>query len=89
MYQKHHPTRLEFHYRFRDWRRQYDFCGATALLIFAPVFLLMLYTTYLDIYLYLEMPEAEATRAVKSLKTNAQSNEIETPPNQPLGSNRR
>ena len=27
------------------------------LLIFAPVFLLMLYTTYLDIYLYLDMPD--------------------------------
>ena len=31
------------------------------LLIFAPVFLLMLYTTYLDIYLYLDMPEAGAS----------------------------
>ena len=31
------------------------------LLIFAPVFLLMLYTTYLDIYLYLDMPDAGAS----------------------------
>ena len=29
------------------------------LLIFAPVFLLMLYTTYLDIYLYLEVPGSD------------------------------
>ena len=38
-------------------------CAGLPLLIFAPVFLLMLYTTYLDVFVTLEVPVEESSNA--------------------------